>query len=80
MSEDDSSTHAADRGGDPLGRAAVEVGHDDMVPGLGQALGVGAPEPVGTPRHERDALPAHQTTLNGRATRRSSPNDVPASA
>ena len=45
---------AADRGCDPLRRGAVEVGHDDVVPRLGEPLGVGAPEAVGAARDQRD--------------------------
>ena len=45
---------AADRGCDPLRLGAVEVGHDDVVPRLGEPLGVGAPEAVGAARDERD--------------------------
>ena len=48
----------AERGGDAVGRGAVEVGDDHVVARLGEPLGVGAPEPVGAARHERHALPA----------------------
>ena len=75
-----STPRAADRGRDPLRRGAVEVGHDDVVPRLGEPLGVGAPEAVGAARDERDPPLAHQTMRIGRATSRSSPNAVPASA
>ena len=71
---------AAERGCDPLRLGAVEVGLEDVVPRLGEPLGVGTPEAVGAACDQRDAPLAHQTTRNGRATSRSSPNEVPASA